>query len=409
MYDSLYFHIDVNSAFLSWTAVDKLKTNPDYDLRLIPSIIGGDQSNRHGIVLAKSIPAKPYGIQTAEPIASALKKCPNLVIEKPNHSLYSKYSHDLMQLLASYCPNLEQLSIDECFLDFTMFANDYESPVAAATIIKDDVFKKFGFTVNVGISTKKVLAKMASDFKKPNLVHTLFPSEIKEKMWPLPINELYMCGKAASATLQKLGINTIGDLAKADIDIITSHLKSHGRLLWEYANGIDDSTLSSSHAPLKGIGHSTTLATDVETYEAACPILLHLCDKVAVRLRKAGNLAGMINVEIKYADFTSVSHQTQLNPPTDNSAQLYKTACGLYQKLWNGTPVRLIGVRTSKLTDVNEPTQLDFFHIIEHNTISDKQKRLDAAIDSIRNKFGESAVVRGSSVKKHHKAEESSK
>lgn len=408
MQESLYFHIDVNSAFLSWTAVDKLKTNPDYDLRLIPSIIGGDQSSRHGIVLAKSIPAKPYGIQTAEPIASALKKCPNLVIEKPNHALYSKYSHDLMQLLTSFCPNLEQLSIDECFLDFTMCVSDYDSPVAAATIIKDAVFDAFGFTVNVGISTKKVLAKMASDFQKPNLVHTLFPDEIEQKMWPLPISDLYMCGKSASETLRKLGICTIGDLAASDSEIIVAHLKSHGRLLWEYANGIDDSALASTHIPLKGIGNSTTLASDVETYEAACPILLQLSDKVAVRLRKAGNLAGMVNVEIKYADFTGVSRQTQLNPPTDNSEQLYQTACQLYQALWNGSPVRLIGIRTSKLTDANEPIQLSLFDIIEQSgqvEKKDKLRRLDAAIDSIRHKYGDNAVVRGSSVKRKTQSE----
>ncbi len=403
MQDSLFFHIDVNSAFLSWTAVEKLRTEPDYDLRLIPSIIGGDRSNRHGIVLAKSIPAKKYGIQTAEPIATAIKKCPNLVIEPPSQGLYSKCSHAMMQLLASFCPNLEQLSIDECFLDFTMFIDDYESPIQAATIIKDKVYDTFGFTVNVGISTKKVLAKMASDFKKPNLVHTLFPDEIEQKMWPLPINDLYMCGKAASATLQKLGIRTIGDLATSDPEIISYHLKSHGRLLWEYANGIDDSVLATSREPLKGIGHSTTLASDVETYEAACPILLHLSDKVATRLRKAGNLAGMINVEIKYADFTSVSRQTQLVTPTDNSSQLYQSACQLYQKLWNGSPVRLIGIRTSKLTDANEPIQLNLFDLMQQDNKNDKQKRLDAAIDSIRDKYGDKAIVRGSYIERKQK------
>ena len=398
MQDSLFFHIDVNSAFLSWTAVEQLKNNPDFDLRLIPSIIGGDRSNRHGIVLAKSIPAKPYGIQTGEPIATALKKCPTLIIEQPNHSLYSNYSHELMQLLSSYCSNLQQFSIDECFLDFTMFINDYDSPVAAATIIKDKVFETLGFTVNVGISSKKVLAKMASDFKKPNLVHTLFPEEVEQKMWPLPINDLYMCGKSASETLRKLGIITIGDLAKADLKIIISHLKSHGQLLWEYANGIDDSTLTSSHVPLKGVGNSTTLATDVETYEGACPILLQLSDKVAARLRAAKQMAGMINVEIKYADFNSVSRQTQLDAPTNSSTQIYATACSLYQKLWNGAPVRLIGIRTSKLVNNDEPVQLDFFHLIDEAPKSDKQKRLDAAIDSIRHKYGDTAVVRGSLV-----------
>ena len=400
MHDKIYFHIDVNSAFLSWSAVEKLKTDPTYDLRLIPSIIGGDRSNRHGIVLAKSIPAKAYGIQTAEPIAGALKKCPTLIIEPPQHELYKKYSHNLMSLLASYCSDLEQLSIDECFLDFTEFAGAYASPVAAATIIKDKVYESFGFTVNVGISSKKVLAKMASDFKKPNLVHTLFPEEIEKKMWPLPVSDLYMCGKSAVETLKKLGITTIGELAKADTGILEAHLKSHGILLWEYANGIDDSVLSSDKVPLKGIGNSTTLPVDIETYEDACDVLRKLSDKVAKRLREADQLAGMINVEIKYADFTSVSRQTQAASPIDTSASIYHYACTLYKELWNGSPVRLIGVRTSKLQSTAEPVQMNFFDLLDDTQKNEKQKQLDHAIDSIRQKYRESAVLRGSALKK---------
>lgn len=400
MNDKLYFHIDVNSAFLSWSAVENLKSDPTFDLRLVPSIIGGDRSNRHGIVLAKSIPAKAYGIQTAEPIAAALKKCPHLIIASPEHEVYKEYSRNLMELLGSYCSELEQLSIDECFLDFTMYIDAYDSPTAAATIIKDKVYETFGFTVNVGISSRKVLAKMASDFRKPNLVHTLFPNEIEEKMWPLPVSDLFMCGKSAAETLHKLGIMTIGDLAKTDVDILEAHLKSHGILLWEYANGIDHSTLSPDRVPLKGIGNSTTLPADIDTYDAACEILLKLADKVAVRLRNAKQLAGMINVEIKYADFISVSRQTQFNSPVDTSAEIYRYACSLYKELWNGAPVRLIGIRTSKLQSTTEPVQMDFFSLIDDSHKTEKQKQLDLAIDSIRHKYGSSAVVRGSSLKK---------
>lgn len=400
MNDKLYFHIDVNSAFLSWSAVEKLKTDPEYDLRLIPSIIGGDRSSRHGIVLAKSIPAKAYGIHTAEPVVSALKKCPALVVEPPEHELYKEYSRSLMELLGSYCADLEQLSIDECFLDFTEYVDAYDSPVAAAAIIKDKVCETLGFTVNVGISSKKVLAKMASDFKKPNLVHTLFPEEISKKMWHLPVSELYMCGRSAAETLRKLGITTIGELAKADRNIIEAHLKSHGILLWEYANGIDDSTLTSDYIPLKGIGNSVTLPADAETYETACEILLELADKVSARLRKAAQLAGMINVEIKYADFVSVSRQMQLHTPTDIASDIYHYACSLYKELWNGAPVRLIGIRTSKLQSTAEPVQMNFFDLMDEEHKSEKQKQLDLAIDSIRKKYGDTSIVRGSAIKK---------
>jgi len=400
MCDSIYFHIDVNSAFLSWTSVEILKHNSNYDLRLIPSIIGGDRSNRHGIVLAKSIPAKPFGIQTGEPIVNALKKCPSLVIEKPDHTLYQEYSKCLMKLLSSYCADLEQLSIDECFLDFTSYMSNYTSPIEAATLIKEHVYETFGFTVNIGISSKKVLAKMASDFKKPNLVHTLFPNEIEAKMWPLPISDLYMCGKSAVDTLHKLGIITIGDLAKAKPEILSSHLKSHGLLLWEYANGIDNSTLALTKSPLKGIGNSTTLPADIESYEEACKILLQLSDKVSSRLRNANQLASMVSIEIKYFDFNSVSKQMQFVSPTNTSTVIYNAACLLYKSLWNGSFVRLIGVRTSKLLDATEPIQLNFFDILNDNLKNNKQKQLDQALDSIRHKFGDDSIIRGSSLKK---------
>jgi len=398
----LYFHIDVNSAFLSWTAVDLLNHGADYDLRMIPSIIGGDQSNRHGIVLAKSVPAKKYHIETAEPIVDALKKCPDLVIMPPSTNVYKESSRKLMSLLSTYSPVLEQLSIDECFLDFSMAISDYESPIAAATIIKDTVYKEFGFTVNVGISSKKILAKMASDFQKPNQVHTLFPDEIPRKMWPLPVSDLYMCGKSACSVLRKLGILTIGDLAKSDPSILSAHLKSHGQMLWEFANGIDDRKISSEHAPAKGIGTSTTLPSDISSIEEALPVLLKLSDKVSERLRHSDKLANMINVEIKYADFTSNSRQMQLDTPTNTASAIYQFSCILYKQLWNGNPVRLIGIRSSKLQDYSEPVQLTLADILVDTPTSDKQRQLEAAIDSIRTKYGSDSIKRASMV---HKAD----
>ena len=178
----IIFHIDVNSAYLSWTAIEKLKNGSEVDLREIPCIIGGDQMSRHGVVLAKSIPAKRYGIRTGEPVANAFRKCPNLVMEPPNHKLYSIYSRKLMEFLLTYTPDIEQVSVDECYMDFTGIASHFHSPVDAALEIKNAVYEKFGFTVNIGISSNKLLAKMASDFEKPNKVHTLFPQEIQVKM-----------------------------------------------------------------------------------------------------------------------------------------------------------------------------------------------------------------------------------
>lgn len=394
--DRIIFHIDVNSAFLSWSAVHNLKNNPnEVDLRTIPSIIGGDLESRHGIVLAKSIPAKKYNITTGEPVVQALRKCPTLVIEPPKHKIYKEYSEQLMETLANFCPDIAQLSIDECFMDFTPISHQFSSPIEAATIIKNDICEKFGFTVNIGISSNKLLAKMASDFKKPNLVHTLFPDEIKDKMWPLPVNELYMAGNSSVKTLNMLGIHTIGELAATSPKLLSLHLKSHGHLLWQYANGIDDSLVTSAKNELKGIGNSTTLAFDATSMEEINHVLLSLAESVSKRLRASKQLAGMISVEIKYSDFTSVSHQMQLSSSANTTDQIYKNACILFYQLWNQSPVRLLGIRTSKLTHEDEPVQLTLFD----TQVNEKQLKAEKAIDCIKNKYGKNAVVRGTFLK----------
>ena len=393
------FHIDVNSAYLSWSALERLKQGDEVDLRTIPSIIGGDLATRHGVVLAKSIPAKAYGVRTGEPVSDAMKKCPFLVSCPPDHKLYSEKSRLLMQHLADICPDIEQVSVDECYMDFTTVASRYRDPVSAAGQIKDGIRETFGFTVNIGISDKKVLAKMASDFRKPDLVHTLYQSEIEKKMWPLPLSALYMCGRSSVEALHNLGILTIGDLAKSDPQIIVSHLKSHGKMLWEFANGIDDSAVVTTPAEAKGIGNSTTLSRDALTVEDIRKCLLALSESVAARLRKAHMQAFMVSVEIKYSSFQTVSHQTTLQSATNDSSVIYETACRLALELWNGAPVRLLGIRTSKLEDENAPTQLSLFDLTAEKPLSEKQKSLNEALDKIRSKYGKDAVVRGTLLK----------
>ena len=405
--EHIIFHIDVNSAYLSWSALKNLKNGSPVDLRKVPAIIGGDMEKRHGVVLAKSIPAKAFHISTGEPIVNALRKCPHLVIDPPDHSLYQQRSEELMGFLTGICPDIEQVSVDECYMDYTSVAGSYGEPVAAAEKIKNAVCEKFGYTVNIGISNRKVLAKMASDFKKPNLVHTLFTDEIQEKMWPLPVSSLYMCGSSSVETLRKLEILTIGELARADKEILSAHLKSHGILLWEYANGIDASEVITGHTDLKGIGNSITLKKDALTREEACLALLNLAETVAGRLRDSNQLAGMISTEIKYNTFQSVSHQTTLSVPVCTTDTIYRTACILFDEIWNGTPIRLLGIRTSKLTDQSEPVQLSLFdmdagiasgtsRITDMPVSTDKQKKLDLALDSIRKKYGADSVKRGS-------------
>ncbi len=398
---SIIFHIDVNSAYLSWTALEQLKKGACQDLRQIPAIIGGDMEKRHGVVLAKSIPAKKYGIQTGEPVVNAFRKCPSLVMAAPDHTLYAQRSREFMSYLLQICPDIEQVSVDECYMDYTPVSENYTSSEICADMIRQNILKQFGFTVNIGISDRKVLAKMASDFKKPNLTHTLYLAEIEKKMWPLPVSSLYMCGKSSQEALKKLEILTIGDLAHSDPEILQSHMKSHGRLLWEYANGIDRSTVLSEPAKAKGIGNSITLAQDALTPDQARPALLSLAESVASRLRAKGQRAMMETIEIKYANFQTVSHQTSFPSPVDSDQIIYETACKLFDETWNRSPVRLLGIRTAKLVQTSEPVQLTLFDLTQPERF-EKQHKLNEAIDTIRKKYGEKAIVRGSLLSKNN-------
>lgn len=307
-----------------------------------------------------------------------------------------------MTFLRTYTTQIEQVSVDECYMDFTELAKKYSSPVKAAREIKDEVYKRFGFTVNVGISENKLLAKMASDFEKPNKVHTLFPNEIKEKMWPLPIGELFMAGRSSVEQLKKLEINTIGDLAKMDPELLELHLKSHGRKLWEFANGIDDSPVEPVRQEAKGIGNSTTLPKDAETEEEALEVLEALSESVGRRLKKANQKAGMLSVEIKYYNFESTSHQKQLERATNESLALYKAAAELFREMWTQQPIRLLGVRSSKLVEADAPEQLTLFEVQpemeKRKKNSEKRAKLDQALKEIRGRYGEDAVVRGSNM-----------
>jgi DNA polymerase-4 len=310
----IIFHIDVNSAFLSWEALEQLKQGSKVDLRTIPSIVGGDPSKRHGIVLAKSIPAKKYGIVTGEPVFQALKKCPGLTVVPPTHHIYSQNSHAMVDLLLTYSPDIEQFSIDECFIDATglrlRFGDDY---MALAHQMRNRIRDQLGFTVNIGISENKLLAKMASDFQKPDRVHTLFSDEIQEKMWPLPVSELFMVGKAATVKFEMMGIKTIGDLARANPAVLEQQFKKYGLMIWEYANGRDNSPVQSQESEAKDLSNETTVSFDITDKETARLYILSLSETVGMRLRKAGLFAGVVAVHIKNNNFEAYSRPPQPN------------------------------------------------------------------------------------------------
>ena len=390
------FHIDVNSAFLSWEAVYRLKQSPDaVDLREIPAIIGGDESRRHGIVLAASLPAKKYGIHTAETVREAVTKCPDLTLCRPRYSMYQEASRAFVEEALKFSPVLEQYSIDEVFLDMTESIHAYESPRQAAVLLKDRIRDHLGFTVNIGVAPNKLLAKMASDFEKPDKVHTLFPEEIPEKMWPLPVKDLFLVGKATQKKLSLLGIRTIGELAQMDLKMLQAHVgNKHGQTLYNYARGIDLSPVDPEEGLNKGYGNSITLAKDIDTLEEADHVLISLSEMVASRLRKDHVRSSCICVEIKGTDFRRSTHQRKLRTPTDITDEISRTARELYRENYTGRSVRLIGVRATDITE-EEFAQLDLFEQEQR----EKLRKLDASIDKIRAKFGKDSMQRASFLK----------
>ena len=381
----IIFHIDVNSAYLSWEASYALQHGAEIDLRTIPSIVGGDQSKRHGIVLAKSIPAKKFNIITGETVYSAYQKCPELIMVSPNYERYIKASDAMVSLIQEYSPYIQRYSIDEVFVDYS---NTNRHWLDAAYEIKDKIEKELGFTVNIGIGDNKLLAKMASDFKKPNNVHTLFSYEIKEKMWPLPVGDLFMVGSKTKAKLNGRGIFTIGELATLDREYIYSWLKKPGLLIWEYANGIENSTVRNNPIPVKSVGNSTTTSFDVDNRHEAHMILLAISEMIGMRVRDIEQNGSVISVSITNGDFYSYSHQRKLDIPTSSTNLIYKTAKKLFNEMWKGESLRRFSINISELSSN------DFFQLSILENYNKKQEILDKTIDELRYRFGYESVIR---------------
>lgn len=380
----IIFHIDVNNAFLSWTALDILKSGGKIDIRTIPSVVGGDETKRHGIVLAKSTPAKKAGIVTGEPLFKARKKVNKLYVASMNRENYIKYSNQFYNLLCNYSPKVERYSIDECFLDMTGTEKIFGEPIYLAHKIKNEIKEKLGFTVNVGVGNCKLCAKMASDFEKPDKVHTLFEEEIKEKMWPLKVDDLFMSGKSSSKKLHELGIHTIRDLANTDINILTKHFKSMGNLLHDYANGIDDSPVEKSVAKNQGIGNSTTLPKDIDDLQELKKIIKKLSSMVGIRLRKENKFATVISVQLRNSLFLNYRHQKKLINPISSDEDIYDAACELVKSMWRGDLIRLVGIRVSDFTDKSYE-QISLFDKVGRK---EKREKMQKTLDEINGRFG---------------------
>lgn len=382
-------HVDVNNAFLSWTAVEMLKNGSQIDIREIPSIIGGDESKRSGIVLAKSPKAKEFGIKTAETIYQARMKCPSVKIYKSDFKVYQKYSNMLYKLLQEYTDKIERFSIDECFLDMTNYLMK-RTLIEVAQEIHVRVKNELGFTVNIGVANNKLLAKMASDFKKPDKIHTLYANEIRQKMWHLPVSELFMLGRRTVPKLQNMQIRTIGDLANTNKELLTKKFGKHGLQMWEYANGIDNSEVKYLQEKPKGIGNSITLPENISEIEKLEEILLSLSEQVTYRLRKYKMKAKVVNVQLRTKDFVDSTHQEKLEYPTASTKEIYKKAKKLLINMYKPyTPIRLVGLRVDGLEE-NEMQQTTLFEPKEDK----KQEKLDKVIDEFKNKYGYNFITR---------------
>lgn len=395
MAERVIFHVDANSAFLSWTAACKVKVlGEEQDIREVPSVVAGDKESRHSIILAKSTPAKKYGIQTGEPLFQALEKCPDLVVVQPDYELYVQASRHFVDMLRQFSPAVEQYSIDEAWVDMTGTERLWGSPRLAAEKMRGRIWEELGFTVNVGISSNKLLAKMAGDFEKPNKVHTLFPEEVEKKFWPLPVRDLFLVGAATERKLKMLGIYTIGDLADADVRVLKKRLGKHGETIWHFANGRNADAVTPEPAENKGYGNSVTTAHDVTTFEEGHQVLLSLCETVASRMRRDGKSGGCLTVHLRTNEFHHFSHQSRLLGATNITGEIFREACRVFDEAWDGvTPLRQLGVQMTRLS--SEPyQQFDLFSGMTPEQFERKLK-LDETVDALRDKYGEDAIRRG--------------
>jgi len=394
MAERVIFHVDANSAFLSWTAAYKVNVlGESVDIREIPSVVAGDKESRHSIILAKSSPARKFGIRTGEPLFQALQKCPDLVIVQPDYALYVEASRHFVAMLREFSPVVEQYSIDEAWVDMTGTERLFGAPRLAAEKMRERIWNELGFTVNVGISTNKLLAKMAGDFEKPNKVHTLFPEEIESKLWPLSARDLFLVGPATENKLKKMGIYTVGDLAKADLSVLRKKLGKHGEMIWHFANGRSTNAVTPIPADNKGYGNSTTMPNDITDRKAAHRVLLSLCETVAMRMRKDNKCGRCVSVHLRTNVFEDFSHQTMLHGATNITGELFSAVCKVFDEAWDGIlPLRQLGVQVTQLSD--EPyQQYDLFSGMSPVQY-ERKLRLDETVDALRDKFGENIIRR---------------
>lgn len=380
----IYFHIDVNNAFLSWEAIYRLNNGEKIDIRETYSAIAGDPKNRTGVILAKSPKAKAMGVKTGEAIFEAKRKCPELMLYPPHHEFYELQSKKMKEFLTNYSDYIEPFSIDEVFIEYIPLLGSY---MDVAKEIQSRIKNELGFTVNIGISDTKYLAKVASDFEKPNKIHTLFTYEIKEKFWPLKVQDMFLLGPKTYAKLKAIGIDTVGKLANTNVEILKQHLKSHGEELYNYAWGKDMGETHTRGETPKSIGHSKTSSYDLTKESDIHNFILDVVNETCKRLRAENMKATNITITLKTSNFNVYSHSTTLDTPTSSTTEIFNYSKKIFKDIYKGEALRLIGISFSKLVK-NTDSQLNIF-----DNLNKKENDIDKTIDSLISKFNDSNII----------------
>ena len=391
--DRIILHCDLNCFYASV----ELLSHPD--LRDIPTAVCGDPTSRHGIILAKNEPAKRCGVQTAETMWQAKKKCPALVLLPPHHALYREYSRKVNAIYEEYTDLVEPFGIDESWLDITgslhLFGGDAK---ALADALRQRIKRELGLTLSVGVSFNKVFAKLGSDYKKPDATTVISRENWKELVWPLPVGDLLFVGAAARKLLRQYGVETIGQLAACRVEMLETVMGKLGVQLHEYANGLDREPVRSRYAaePVKSVGNGTTFSKNLTTQEQVKGGIAILADSVATRLRQYGLYAGGVQVTIRDPEFHDRSRQTQLSTPTHLIRDITQAAMDLTALLWKPpTPIRALTVTAIHLVREGDAyEQVDLFDAAAAPQ-KERQEKLEAAMDRIRGKYGAGAISFG--------------
>ena len=389
------FLVDMNAFFIS------CEMTRNDSLVGIPAAVAGDPKKRTGIILAANYEARSCGVKTAMVLHEALKLCPKIILVPPDHRFYEQKSKEVMDLLSNYTPILEQNSIDEAWLDMTGSERLFGKPVEAARRIMDEIKDKLGLWCSIGIAENKFLAKMASEMKKPLGITELWERDIPQKLWPLPVKEMYGIGGKTAEKLNRMGIRTISELARFDVNLIAKAFGKSGDEIYQHANGIDNSpVLAHKAGDMKSIGRSTTLPEDMSDIEKAKIVLMELADDIGMTTRRHGKKGRTVHITLKYSDFRVVTRQTTV-PATCTTKEIYQAGCGLLEQNWNRFhSVRLIGISLSGFHEDCSSGQLSLFDQMEDNGKSEKNERIDKAMDKIRNKYGAEIITFAALVKK---------